>query len=66
MNGYKINVAKKDSRGMWGHLFATDTRSLHTESEAKELYELFKEKFPEPDYDILVTRVETIGHPVEF
>lgn len=67
MNGYEINVAKKDSREMWRHLFATDTRSLHTERDAKELYELFQEKFPESEgYDISVTRLETIGHPVEF
>lgn len=67
MNGYEINVAKKDSRGMWRHLFATDTRSLHTEKDAKELYELFKKKFPESEgYNILVTCWETLGHSVEF
>lgn len=67
MNGYKINVAKKDSRGMWRHLFATNTRSLHTEKEAKELYELFEEKSPESEgYDISVTYWETIGHSIEY
>lgn len=67
MSGYEINVAKKDSWGMWRHLFVTDTRSLHTESEAKELYELFKEKFPESEgYDISVTCWETVGRSVEF
>ena len=66
MNGYEINVAVRDKNGRWRHLFATDTRSLHTKSEAKELYELFKEKFPEPEYDISVSYLETIGHPVFF
>ena len=67
MNGYEINVAVKNSRGMWRHLFATDIRSLHTGKDAKKLYELFKKKFPESEgYDISVTRLETIGHPVEF
>lgn len=64
MNGYEINVVVRDKNGHWRHLFATDTRSLHTESEAKELYKLFKEKFPEPEYDISITYWETIGHPV--
>ena len=67
MNGYEINVAIKDKNGRWRHLFATDTRSLHTEREAKELYELFKEKFPESEgYDITVTYWESLGHSVEF
>lgn len=67
MNGYEINVAKKDSRGMWRHLFATDTRSLHTERDAKELYELFQEKFPESEgYTIMVTYWHSIGEHVEF
>lgn len=67
MNGYEINVAVKNKNGRWRHLFATDTRSLHTEKDAKELYELFKEKFPESEgYDISVTYWETIGHHVEF
>ena len=67
MNGYEINVAIKDKNGRWRHLFATDTRSLHTEREAKELYELFKEKFPESEgYDITVTYWKSLGHSVEF
>jgi len=66
MNGYEINVAVKNKRGHWCHLFATDPRSCPDEKAAERLYELFKEKFPEPDYDISVTRLETIGHHVEF
>lgn len=67
MNGYEINVAKRDSWEKWRHLFATDTRSLRTETEAKELYELFKKKFPKSEgYDISVTYWETIGHHIEF
>ena len=65
--GYEINVAIKDKDGRWRHLFATDTRSLHTEKDAKELYELFKEKFPESEgYDISVTYWEAIGRHIEF
>lgn len=66
MNGYEINVAKKDSRGMWKHLFATDTRSISSPLEAERLYKLFKEKFPEPEYDISVVRWETVGHNVYY
>lgn len=67
MNGYEINVAVRDKNGRWRHLFATDTRSLHTEGDAEKLYELFKKKFPESEgYDISVTYWETIGRHVEF
>lgn len=66
MNGYEINVAVKNERGHWCHLFATDPRSCPNERAAERLYELFKEKFPEPDYKILVTHVEKIWHPIEF
>lgn len=64
--GYEINVARKGKDGRYRHLFATDIRSIPTESRAKELYKMFKEKFPEPEYDITVTYLETIGHPVKF
>lgn len=67
MNGYEINVAVKNKRGLWCHLFATDLRSCPNERAAKKLYELFKEKFPESEgYDISVTYWETIGHSVKF
>ena len=65
-NGYEINVAVKDKNGRWKHLFATDTRSISYPLEAERLYKLFKEKFPEPEYDISVVRWETVGHNVYY
>ena len=54
---YEINISKNGK-----HFFATDKRSITTKRALKEVYEVFKEKFPiEEGYEILVSHVETKG-----
>ena len=61
-NGYRFNVAYNGK-----HLFATDPKTIWIKKEAKELYEIFKKKFPESEgYEVSVTRWESIGHHVDF
>ena len=58
---YEINVSLNGR-----HLFATAERSATNEREAKRLYNLFKEKFPEAEgYDITITKWEKIGEIIE-
>ena len=66
---YEINVAvfvPDGGKGYYDHLFATAERSLTTELKAKQLFNLLKEKFPEPQYIVEVSRWEKIGHGVKF
>lgn len=59
---YEINVSLNGQ-----HLFATAERSITVEWKAKEIYKLFKEKFPESEgYKISVTRCEKIGYPMNM
>lgn len=59
---YEINVALNGQ-----HFFATDKRSITTSWKMKEIYELFKEKFPkEEGYKIEVTYWETVGKRVDI
>ena len=54
---YEINVSLNGR-----HFFATDKRSITTKQALKEVYEVFKEKFPtEEGYDMLVSYIETKG-----
>lgn len=54
---YEINVSKKGQ-----FVFATAERSATNVWDAKQLYKLFKEKFPESEgYEIDVTYWECIG-----
>ena len=61
-NGYRINIAHNGR-----HLFATEPESIWTKEEAKRIYTILKEKFPESEgYNISVTCWESIGKQVEF
>lgn len=55
---YEINVSKNGK-----YVFSTAERSATNIWEARKLYKLFKEKFPESEgYKIDVTYWECIGH----
>ena len=57
---YEINVALNGK-----HFFATDKRSITNKWKLKEVYNVFKEKFPQDEgYDISVTLYETIGKSI--
>lgn len=59
---YEINVSKNGR-----HFFATDKRSITTKRALKEVYEVFKEKFPpEEGYDMLVSCMETKGRYIDM
>lgn len=59
---HRINVAKDGV-----YLFATEQGQLSYEWEAKKVYELLKEKFPESEgYEITVTKWEGRGYKPEW
>lgn len=59
---YEINIALNNR-----HFFATADRSITSEAKLKEVYNVFKEKFPESEgYTISVKKWETIGHFVNM
>lgn len=59
---YEINVSLNGK-----HFFATDKRSITNERALKEVYKVFKEKFPiKEGYDILVSHYETVGKFVDM
>lgn len=54
---YEINVSLNGQ-----HFFATDKRSITNKQALEKVYKVFKEKFsPEDGYDIIVSRIETVG-----
>jgi len=59
---FEINVALNGR-----HFFATAERSITDIDTCHKVYNLFKKKFPEIEgYSIEVTKIETIGHTIEF
>lgn len=59
---YEINVAKDGY-----HFFATAERSITNWKQAKEMYNLFKEKFPESEgYHISMTKWEKTGYSIHM
>ena len=59
---YEINVSLNDK-----HFFATDKRSITNKRALKEVYNVFKEKFPpEEGYDIIVSLTETTGRYIDM
>ena len=57
---YEINISKNGQ-----FVFATAERSATSESSAKKLFKLLKEKFPESEgYKITITYWECVGHLV--
>lgn len=66
---YEISVSERV--GPNGHrryrpLFATHPRSISNEGEAKRTFERIAEAFPEPAYQVSVTKWEERGEPVSF
>ena len=62
---YTINVARWSSNhwnGGYVHYFKVTVPYL----QVKEVYEQLKEKFPEPDYKIDVTRWQTVGEQLDM
>ena len=59
---YEINVSLNGA-----HFFATAERSLTTETKARRVYALLREKFPESEgYSHTVSRRETTGTYLNF
>ncbi len=59
---YEINVSLNGR-----HFFATHQRSAPIEDKARQLYDTFKEKFPEHEgYSITVSKMECYGTDVIF
>lgn len=59
---YRINVAKNG-----GYVFATEQGHLCREDEAKEVFKLLKEKFPEDEgYHVTVSHWVSTGHPLSW
>lgn len=62
---YEINVAKKNSRGMYIHFFATAKRSVTLLADLHVVYKAIKAAFPEPEYKIDITQWQEIGHGID-
>jgi hypothetical protein len=67
---YEINVSKQVTKedgyilseyGRYVHLFATAKRSITGERELKRVYHHIKRAFPEPMFNIIVTRWDETG-----
>ena len=59
---YEINVSFKGR-----HLFATAERSITSEEQMREMYNLFLKHFPESEgYNLDVTQWNKIGKPIIF
>lgn len=58
---YEINVAKNGK-----HLFATHERSLTNERKALEVFTELRTRFPSGEgYSVSMSRMETVGRPVD-
>ncbi len=69
---YEINVSKCDNpvgrgteRPRYSHFFATAERSITTAKQCKAVYDELVKAFPEPDYQISITRNETTGYMID-
>ena len=69
MNKYSINVAyltKQNFTGkhrLYKHLFRTEA-AIMTRAEAITLLKMMIEHFPEPTYNVTMTRSENVFYPV--
>jgi hypothetical protein len=53
---YEINVSKLDNDGKtYRHFFATHERSLSCKAQLQEVYNVLKNAFPEPMYNISIS-----------
>jgi len=62
---YEINIAKRNAKGEYIHYFATAERSITTIERAKEIYTELSNAFPEPEYNISVSKIEKIGSYID-
>lgn len=62
---YEINIAKRNAKGEYAHYFATAERSITTIESAKEIYTELNNAFPEPEYNITVSKIEKIGYHID-
>lgn len=59
---YDINVAKlNELTGRYEHFFGTHERSCTNYIKFKEVYNVLKEKFPEPEFKVSATKWEHVG-----
>ena len=63
---YEINVAKKNANGEYHHWFATAERSIDTRDKLIKVLKEFRIAFPEPEYNISITRYENIGYGMDI
>lgn len=63
---YEINIAKKEKdSSSYRHFFATAPRSITDDQKLFEVVRELKKKFPEPEYNLTVSKWETIGKDVD-
>jgi len=62
---YEINIAKRNAKGEYHHYFATAKRSITTIEKAEEIYGELSKAFPEPEYNIMVSKFEKIGSLID-
>lgn len=73
-SNYEINVARVNENysyyiagrkhTVYSHLFTANLGDIGL-SEAKEIFSIMKEKFLAPEYDLMLTYVECVGHVIE-
>jgi hypothetical protein len=67
---YEINVSRfrkcADGKKRYVHFFATHTRSLTTEQDAREALEIFREKLPAPYYKVDIKRCEQTAEYLDW
>lgn len=64
---YEINVSNKlEGDDCYYHFFATHARSITSESKLRKVLTAFKAAFPEPEYNITASKVQTIGEDVDI
>lgn len=67
---YEINVAKLNkSRAIaypYVHFFATAERSITNRDHLKKVYNEIAKAFPSPEYEITVSKYETIGENIDM
>lgn len=58
---YAINVSKQAPDGHYRHFFATDKRSVDSESDLQRVLPALRKAFPEPEFRIDVTQWKRVG-----
>lgn len=67
---YEINVARLENKGTkngeYVHFFATAKRSIHSRIELKKVYDVFKNVFPEPEYNMTCAYYPECGEGINL